>query len=84
MSGITPGTLIHHQEVNAVLRADIEEGADVGVVQRGTVLASRSKRSLRAGSGEKCAGRILTATVRSRQVSRARYTPPIPPAPSGE
>src|SRR5215813_5879931 len=47
------------------------------------VFASRSKRCLRTGSAEYCAGRILMATVRSRRVSLARYTSPIPPAPSG-
>jgi hypothetical protein len=33
---------------------------------------------------EKCSGRTLTATVRSSLVSRARYTSPMPPAPSGD
>src|ERR1700730_4240797 len=47
-------------------------------------LASRSKRCFASGLDERCEGRILTATVRSRRVSRARYTSPIPPAPSGE
>src|SRR5436309_84169 len=48
------------------------------------VFASRSNRCLRAASEENCAGKILIATVRPRRVSRARYTSPIPPAPSGE
>src|SRR6266851_6720980 len=46
--------------------------------------ASRSKRCFASGFSERCDGRILTATVRSRRVSRARYTSPIPPAPSGD
>src|SRR5580692_11126010 len=46
--------------------------------------ASRSKRCLASDLSERCAGRILIATVRSRRVSRARYTSPIPPAPKGE
>ena len=33
---------------------------------------------------DKCAGRILIATVRFRRVSSARYTSPMPPAPSGD
>src|SRR3954468_20038198 len=45
--------------------------------------ASRSKRALRSGSEERCEERTLIATVRSSRVSRARYTSPIPPAPSG-
>src|SRR5882724_6527238 len=48
------------------------------------VFASRSNRCLRSASEENCAGKILIATVRPRRVSRARYTSPIPPAPSGE
>src|SRR5882762_4154399 len=48
------------------------------------VFASRSKLCLRTGSDENCAGKILMATVRSSLVSRARYTSPIPPAPSGD
>src|SRR6266568_3635269 len=39
--------------------------------------ASRSKRCLASGLEERCEGRILMATVRSRRVSRARYTSPL-------
>src|ERR1700688_1861652 len=46
--------------------------------------ASCSKRSSRSLSSENIAGRILIATERSRRVSRARYTSPIPPAPRGD
>src|SRR5215472_2846771 len=48
------------------------------------VRASRSNRAFSSGSEERCDGRTLTATSRPRRVSRARYTSPIPPAPSGE
>jgi hypothetical protein len=47
-------------------------------------LASRSSRCRRTGSEDKLAGSTLIATSRSRRVSRARYTSPMPPAPSGE
>src|SRR5262249_26864727 len=47
------------------------------------VRASRSKRASRSGSFAKPSGSALIATVRSSRVSRARYTSPIPPAPSG-
>src|SRR6266478_8258590 len=47
------------------------------------VFASRSKRCLATGSAEILAGKILTATSLPRRVSFARYTSPIPPAPSG-
>src|SRR4029077_13203652 len=45
--------------------------------------ASRSKRCRSVTSSERCGGSTLMATVRSRRVSRARYTSPIPPAPMG-
>src|SRR5262252_5431256 len=47
------------------------------------VRASRSKRSLASALSARCCGRILTATLRSSRGSRARYTSPISPAPSG-
>ena len=43
---------------------------------------SRSRRS--AGSFLRRRGRTLIATIRSRRVSDARYTSPMPPAPSGD
>ena len=45
--------------------------------------ASRAKRARRSGSAVKCDGRILIATSRPSLLSRARYTSPMPPAPSG-
>jgi hypothetical protein len=48
------------------------------------VFASRSKRCRDSGEAERCTGSTLIATVRSSRVSRARYTSPIPPAPSGD
>src|SRR5207248_10395770 len=47
-------------------------------------LASRSKRAFRSGLAERCCGRTLMATSRPSRVSRARYTSPMPPAPSGD
>src|SRR5438552_5578373 len=44
--------------------------------------ASRSRRSRKLRSDESFSGRTLMATVRSSRVSRARYTSPMPPAPS--
>src|SRR5260370_35889784 len=46
------------------------------------VLASRSKRCFATGSAEILAGKIFMATSLPRRVSLARYTSPIPPAPS--
>ncbi len=45
--------------------------------------ASFSKRFNRSASDASSAGSTLIATSRSSRVSRARYTSPIPPAPSG-
>src|SRR5262245_19303786 len=46
-------------------------------------LASRSKRCRLSGDEASRAGSTLTATSRPSRVSRARYTSPMPPAPSG-
>src|ERR1700720_4549659 len=45
------------------------------------VLASRSNRIFNSELHERWDGRILMATERSKRVSRARYTSPMPPAP---
>jgi len=42
----------HDQVVGAVLRADVVEGADIGVVEGGDGLASRSKRASGLASEE--------------------------------
>src|SRR5258705_500953 len=46
--------------------------------------ASRWNRAIRSASAANASGRILMATSRSSRVSRARYTSPMPPAPSAE
>src|SRR5689334_17416119 len=46
--------------------------------------ASRLKRAIRAASLAKVSGNSLMATSRFSLVSRARYTSPIPPAPSAD
>ncbi len=48
-----------------------------------TVLASRSKRARISGFEVRCCGSTFTATSRPSRVSFARYTSPMPPAPSG-
>src|SRR6266568_4941713 len=45
--------------------------------------ASRSNRCFSSGLEERWDARTLIATVQSKRVSRARYTSPMPPAPSG-
>ena len=74
---------LHHEEVRVALVADVEERADVRVVER----RDRLRLALEALAallvlGE-AGGRILTATPRSRRVSLARQTSPMPPAPIG-
>src|SRR6202167_3541165 len=49
-----------------------------------TARASRSNRWRTSGVSAKPCVRILMATVRSRRVSRARYTSPMPPAPRSD
>ncbi len=75
----------HHQEVDAVVLADVVQRADVRMVQCGDGLgfALEARTELRVGQ-RVSVDRTLIATVRSRRVSRALYTSPIPPAPSGE
>lgn len=46
--------------------------------------ASRSKRSNRSLFAENFAGKSFIATARSKRVSLARYTSPIPPSPKNE
>ena len=47
------------------------------------VFASRSSRCRSSALADRCAGSTLTATSRPRRVSFARYTSPMPPAPTG-
>ena len=63
--------------------SDVEQRADVRMIERRdrARLTLETVAKLRIG-GERAA-RILIATVRSSRVSRARYTSPMPPAPSG-
>jgi serine/threonine protein kinase len=44
----------------------------------------RMWRCFSSGEEERCEARTFTATVRSNRVSLARYTSPMPPAPSGD
>ena len=64
--------VLHHQEVDVVLVADVEERADVGMAQRRDRPRLPSEPRAAAGSLDRCAGRTFMATTRSRPVSRAR------------
>jgi hypothetical protein len=48
-----------------------------------TVLASASNRARASTFAERSGDSTFTATSRPRRVSRARYTSPMPPVPSG-
>ena len=56
----------------------------LGCERAATARASRSKRDRARGSPRAAPGSTLIATSRPSRVSRARYTSPIPPAPSGD
>ena len=64
----------HHQ----IIRADIVQSADVGLIQRGDGAGFLLERSLNWSA------EILMATSRPRRGSRARHTSPMPPLPGGE
>ena len=63
---------------------DAVDRADVRMVERGEYprLAFEAREAFRIMCN--AAGRILMATSRPSLASRARYTSPIPPAPSGD
>src|SRR5215471_3005529 len=54
----------------------------LGWLSEASTCASRRKRAIRSPSSANASGRIFSATSRLSFVSRARYTSPIPPAPS--
>jgi hypothetical protein len=55
-----------------------------GYESAATARASRTNRSSAWRLEATASGRTLTATSRPSRVSRALYTSPIPPAPSGD
>ena len=63
---------------------EVEDRRMFGCDSAATAFASRSNRASASASAASDCGSTLTATSRSSFVSRARYTSPIPPAPSGE
>ena len=63
--------VLHHQEVDAVLVADVVQRADVRMVQRGDGLRFALEALLHLGVLRKCGGSTLMATVRFSRVSVA-------------
>ena len=75
---------LHHQVVGVALAADVVERADVRVVERRDRAGLALEARAHLGRAARCGGSTLIATSRPSRVSRARYTSPMPPAPSGE
>ena len=69
---------------DAVSFFEAVDARDVRVIQRGQHLRFALEPRQALGSAANASGRTLIATSRLSFVSRARYTSPIPPAPSGE
>ena len=66
------GHVLHHEVRRALVLADVVDGADVGVVERGDRLGLALEAGATVGVGGEVGGSSLIATVRSRRVSRAR------------
>ena len=65
------GQMFHDEVRGTVMRPDVVEGADVGVIEGGDRTGLALESHAASGSALSSAGRILIATVRSRRVSRA-------------
>ena len=81
---IVPGNQLHDERADAVCFPRRRRSrAMLGWFSAASVCASRVKRARRSRSAAKTSGRTLMATSRLSLESRARYTSPMPPAPSG-
>jgi hypothetical protein len=83
-ASVSPGTSSRTRKVASAARANPWMAAMLGWFSEARTRASRSKRTVRSGSAANMSGRTLSATSRPSDTSRARYTSPIPPAPSSE
>jgi len=72
----SPLEILHHQIFNSVLVANVIERANVRMIQAGDSSRLTLERCRTSGVSASPLRRILMATVRSRRVSRARYTSP--------
>ena len=66
-----PLGVLHHDEVDAGIGADVVDGDDVRVVERARRLGFLDEAPLAVGIGDLVGGRTLMATVRFSEVSRA-------------
>ncbi len=75
---------LHDGVGDAVLVAEVVDREDVRMRERRDRLRLSLEPRERLGIRRDARGSTLIATSRSSFVSRARYTSPIPPAPSGD
>jgi hypothetical protein len=75
---------LRNSEELALMNAGIEDREYVGVRERSDGLRLPLEASTPIRVGRDRVGRTLIATSRPSLVSRARYTSPIPPAPTIE
>ena len=73
----------HHEIGRPGVFADVVNRADVWMREDAMARASRSNRARALGSPATSPGSTFSATARSRRVSRALYTSPMPPDPRG-
>jgi hypothetical protein len=59
-------------------------GKDIGKIERGDGAGFLLEAAQAVASCEKDSGSSFNATSRPRRASRARYTSPLPPAPSSD
>jgi hypothetical protein len=74
---------LRHQVVDVVGRRYVVDGENVWVVERRRV-ARLAGEALEGAACATSAGSTFSATSRARRESWARYTSPMPPAPSGD
>lgn len=73
--------VLHDDVADVVLRADVIKRTDVGVTQRRDGARFTIETLFRFRILRDVGAEDLMATLRSRRVSRAWYTSPMPPAP---
>ena len=83
-ASVGPSTSSSTSAADAVRFFESVDAADVRMIERRERLGFALKARHRSGSCANVSGRILIATSRSSRVSRARYTSPMPPAPSAD
>jgi hypothetical protein len=76
--------VFHYQEADPRFVTDIVQYADVRMVQARDSAGLAFEALAKLWIAGQMAGGTLIATLRSSRVSRALYTSPIPPAPTGE